>query len=278
MNIKNILSLIQETDPEVYERLSPRRHILKSFSSKVAVAAVPFALGSLFKKAYGKTNDILYDVLTYALKYEYLEREFYKTFALQSPSLTPEATAMFTKIAADEAAHVDFLTRVIDETGSYVIPMPQFDFSGGNGTGNGPYKEYITSFPDLLQMAQAIEDLSVRTYKGLAIESQANNDIVTYMMSLQSVEARHAARIRMMRASLNYSKVKPWVYGNLDETVEARFNKFYENELNTTQNGIPILNINGYDVDKFAAAEAFDEPMNKFNVDLIINQFIVTNP
>ncbi len=276
MNIKNIFSLIQETDPEVYERLSPRRHILKSFSSKVAVAAVPFALGSLFKKAYGKTNDILYDVLTYALKMQYMEHDFYQTFVLPSTVLTPEATIMFTKIAADEAAHVNFLKNFIDATGSYVIPAPTFDFTAGNGTGNGPYKEYNTSLPDLLQMAQSFEDLNVRTYKGLSIEAQANNEIVTHLMTLQSVEARHATRIRMLRTALGFSKVKPWVYGNLDETAELRFNRFYEGELNTTQNGVQILGINGFEVDAFAAAESFDEPMNKFDVEKLVTRFIVT--
>lgn len=278
MNIKNILSLIQETDPEVYERLSPRRHILKSFSSKVAAAAVPFALGSLFKKAYGKTNDIMYDVLTYALKLEYLEDEFYKTVALTSTVLTPEAEVMFTKISADETAHVTFLKNFIDATGSYVIPVPAFDFTGGKGSGQGPYKGYGDSFPDLLQMAQAIEDLGVRTYKGLALEAQPNNEILTSLLTMHSVEARHAARIRMMRTGYNFSKVKPWVYGNLDETVEPRFNKYYVDEMNTMQAGVQITGINGFEIDAFAASEAFDEPMNKFNVDILIEPFIDTTP
>ena len=278
MNIKNILSLIQETDPEVYERLSPRRHILKSFSSKVAAAAVPFALGSLFKKAYGKTNDILYDVLTYALKLEYLEDEFYKTVVLASTVLTPEAEAMFTKISADETAHIKFLQNFIDSTGSYVIPTPTFDFTGGKGSGQGPYKEYLNSFPDLLQMAQAIEDLGVRTYKGLAVEAQANNEILTSLLTLHTVEARHAARIRMMRTALNFSKVKPWVYGNIDETVDPRFNKIYAEETSTIQAGMQIVGINGFEIDAYAASEAFDEPMNKFNVDILIEPFIDTTP
>lgn len=278
MNIKNILSLIQETDPEVYERLSPRRHILKSFSSKVAVAAVPFALGSLFKKAYGKTNDILYDVLTYALKLEYLEDEFYKALLLESTVLTTEAEAMFTKISADETAHVKFLQNIIDSTGSYVIPTPAFDFTGGKGSGQGPYQGYFNSFPDLLQMAQAIEDLGIRTYKGLAQEAQANNEILTSLLTLHTVEARHSARIRMMRTALNFSKVKPWVYGNIDETVDPRFNKIYVDETNTVQAGMQIVGINGFEIDAYAASEAFDEPMNKFNVDILIEPFIDTTP
>ena len=56
MDFRNILQEIEKTDPEVYERLNGRRHVLKSFSSKVALAALPFAIGSMFKKAYGRTT------------------------------------------------------------------------------------------------------------------------------------------------------------------------------------------------------------------------------
>ena len=79
MNIKNILQEIEQTDPEVYEKLSGRRHILKSFGSKVAVAALPLAIGSLFKKAYGKTTDTLISSLNFALELEYFEYNFYHT-------------------------------------------------------------------------------------------------------------------------------------------------------------------------------------------------------
>ena len=75
MNFKNILREIEKTDPEVYERLSGRRQVLKSFSSKVAVAALPLAIGSLFKKAYGKTADAngVINALNLALEMEYFE-------------------------------------------------------------------------------------------------------------------------------------------------------------------------------------------------------------
>jgi hypothetical protein len=50
MNIVNILSEIEKADAEIYERLNPRRAAMKQFygfSTKVAAAAVPFALGSM---------------------------------------------------------------------------------------------------------------------------------------------------------------------------------------------------------------------------------------
>jgi hypothetical protein len=48
MNLQNILTEIEKTDPEVYDRLDTRRNVMKSFaktSGKIALAALPFALG-----------------------------------------------------------------------------------------------------------------------------------------------------------------------------------------------------------------------------------------
>ena len=73
MDLKNILQEIEKADPEVYEKLSDRRGILKSFGSKVAVAALPFALGSLFKKVYGKNTDTVVAALNFARELEYFE-------------------------------------------------------------------------------------------------------------------------------------------------------------------------------------------------------------
>src|SRR5437868_15464386 len=80
MNLFNIIDEIEKVDPEIYDRLNPRRAAIKnitSFGSKVAVAAMPFALGTLFKKAYGQTSSSVTDVLNYALTLEYLESYFY---------------------------------------------------------------------------------------------------------------------------------------------------------------------------------------------------------
>ncbi|OYX95274.1 MAG: dessication-associated protein, partial [Sphingobacteriia bacterium 35-40-5] len=55
MNILNILEEIEKTDAEVYERISPRRKAMAQFygfGKKVALASIPFALGTMFKKAY----------------------------------------------------------------------------------------------------------------------------------------------------------------------------------------------------------------------------------
>src|SRR5918993_763864 len=81
MNLYNVIELIEKNDPEVYERLDGRREAIKKFSSfsgKVALASIPLALGSMFKKSYGQAGtQVIVDVLNFALTLEYLESEFY---------------------------------------------------------------------------------------------------------------------------------------------------------------------------------------------------------
>src|ERR1700753_4053440 len=107
MNLFNVLNEIEQVDPEFNDRISPRRDAIKnitSFGSKVAVAALPFAFATLFKKAYGATAPVaINDVLNFALKLEYLEAYFYNQgFAV--PGLIPD-TGYIGVIRNDENAH-----------------------------------------------------------------------------------------------------------------------------------------------------------------------------
>ena len=97
MNLFNIIQEIEKVDPEFQERVSPRRDVIKnitSFGSKVAVAALPFAFTTVFKKAYGQsTPSSVTDVLNFALTLEYLESYFYNQGKLKN--VTPAAYAPY---------------------------------------------------------------------------------------------------------------------------------------------------------------------------------------
>lgn len=280
MDLKNIISEIGKADPEVYERLDGRRESIKRFTrfaGKVAITSIPFALGSMFKRANAGTSgttDIITDVLNFALTLEYLEAEFYQK-AIDAAGLVPAGaprTAIQT-IAAHEAAHVNFLRGAITAAGGTPVPKPTFDFSAGNGSGNGPFKNVFTDYALFLAVAQAFEDTGVRAYKGQAGNLISNNDVLTAALNIHSVEARHASHIRQMRRAQG-ANVKPWITGKDTGGIGAAVQAVYDGEENTKQGTVEIVNINGLAITAEDATEAFDEPLTKDQVLAIVDPFI----
>lgn len=280
MNLQNILQEIeQQVDPELEERMSSRRSALRDFAGlggKIALTALPFALGSFFNKSYGQTNNSsVLEILNYALTLEYLEAEFYTT-ALTKTSITfptDAAKAAITKIKNDEAAHVAFLKTAITTAGGTPITKPTFNFES-NATFGNVFANYVT----FLAVAQAFEDTGVRAYKGRAKELVKGGAYLTAALNIHSVEARHASHIRQMRrtaAGGNQTAMKPWITGANDSGVSA-VNAVYAGEDNKVQAGVTITSLAGVNgtISANAATEAFDEPLSKADVLVIANLFI----
>ncbi|SIN87333.1 ferritin-like domain-containing protein [Chitinophaga niabensis] len=280
MNIHHIITELEKADPEVYERLDSRRGVMKSFANiggKLALAALPFALGSMFKKAYGQSATTIVGVLNYALTLEYLEAEFY-TMGAAAPGLVPAGAPMgaITTIRDHENAHVTLLKNTIVALGGTAVAKPTFDFSAGNGSGNGPFKTVFTDYGLFLAVAQTFEDTGVRAYKGQAANLMSNNDVLTAALNIHSVEARHASHIRSMRrVNLSNPAIKPWITGKDTGGIGAAVQASYDGEELTTQATINIVNINGQAVSVNAATEAFDEPLTSAQVLAIVDPFIV---
>lgn len=291
MNVFHILKQIEKVDPEVFEKLSGRRQILKSFGSKVAAVALPMAFGSVMQKAYGKTTDTLINVLNFALELEYLEYNFYHT-ALSTGSnttatLIPAADrAGFQAIEDHEKAHVNFLRTAIDTLGA--VPFTPKYYTGDPVTGNpytpasydftagGRYPIY-TRYDLFLKMANTFEDTGVRAYQGQIPELLANtNGIMVQALQITSVEARHAAYIRVLRRLRgDIDNPKPWITNNVPP--EAFLQPFYLGEDNVIQNGLDLTTltgVNGTELSMTAASEAFDEPSDKATIAALIKPFI----
>ncbi|WP_339347343.1 ferritin-like domain-containing protein [uncultured Sphingomonas sp.] len=206
-----------------------RRHNRRAlFTAALGAAAV----GSAFAysdpaKAQSAVTDA--DVLNFALNLEYLEAQFY-LFAVNGTGLTAAQTASgsgtaggsvtggrrvdFTgdpivgayarEIAADEAAHVDFLRRNLAAS---AVAMPNINISGdANGAFTtaaraagvvGPNDTFdpYSSPNNFLLGAFIFEDVGVTAYKGAA-PLLSNKTFLEAAAGILAVEAYHAAIVR----------------------------------------------------------------------------------
>ncbi len=274
MNLFNIFETITQVDPEFNERVSPRREAIKnmaSFGKKVTIAAMPFVLGDLFKKAYGQTPTDVNGVLNYALTLEYLEAEYY-TLGAAAAGLVPAGKPMgaITTIRDHEVAHVKFLKQVL---GDKAVSKPTFDFTAGGTFGN-VFSDYDT----FLALAQAFEDTGVRAYKGQAAILKGNKVVLTAALQIHSVEARHASHIRQMRRARGggAANQKPWITGANDSGIGAVVDPVYAGEDNKMQATVDITMLNGIGgkISANAATQSFDEPLTATAVLDIAKLFI----
>jgi hypothetical protein len=281
MNLQNILTEIEKTDPEVYDRVDTRRNAMKSFaktSGKIALAAIPFALGSMFQKAYSSPTaptDIIFDTLNFALTLEYLEANFYIKAVASGIIPTGDALTSLTVIRDHENEHVNFLKTAISAAGGTPVSFTaaSFDF-----TAKGTFPNVFSDYGTLLAVAQTFEDTGVRAYKGQAPNLISNNDYLTAALQIHSVEARHAAHLREMRKMANLLvpagvDVKPWITLNQSGIGTSAVQASYNGEENVTQAGVMITNIGGQNISAAAASEAFDEPLTKDQVTAIVTPF-----
>lgn len=265
MNIFKIIKDIEKVDSEVYDRLSSRRQAFSSFGSfgkKVALSAVPIAMGTMFKKAYGQSTTGIVDVLNYALTLEYLEAEFYQKGLDASGAIAAENRAFFTDVRDHEVAHVNLLKEVIQSLNATPVSKPTFDFSAG-----GAFPNWNTDPATFLTLAQAFEDTGVRAYKGQAANLVSSNEVLTAALQIHAVEARHAAIVRRIRG------LKGWITGGPEgEQVPAAAEGVYQGENQTTQAGVDVPAISS--ISAANVSEAFDEPLSMNQVLDIASLFI----
>jgi hypothetical protein len=281
MNIVNILDEIEKVDGEIYERLNPRRAAMKDFfnmGKKIAVAALPLAMGSMFQKAYGQsTPTAVADVLNFALSLEYLEYHFYNHALVAAPGLIPAGapTGAITTIRDHENAHVNLLKGALGSSARSVLVYDNFDFTAG-----GTFGDVYTNYQTFLKVALAFEDTGVRAYKGQATVLK-KNAVLTTALQIHSVEARHASHLRQMVAAnvTGASGLKPWISlgagGVSNDTGISQVDAVYARENTAVQAMVPITGI-ATGVTAAIAAESFDEALSRAEVIAIANLFIKT--
>ncbi len=292
MDLLNIIQEIEKVDPEFQEKISPRRAAIKnitSFGSKVAVAAMPFALGSLFKKAYAQQSTTsIVAVLNYALTLEFIEYNFYNVGLNGSASAGLKATMSANEVAGlnlittDEMHHVTFLQTVITSLGGTpaAYTAASFDFTAKN-----TFPTVFTDSNTFLAVAETFEDTGVRAYKGQAPALLRNKTVLTAALDIHSVEARHASHLRMLRRARMLAAgtavtaaIKPWITGANDTGITA-VNGSYAGEDNVMQGGVNVATgLAAYNTIAGAnattsATQAFDEPLDMPSVLAIVTPF-----
>jgi rubrerythrin len=189
MNLLTILSDIEQRDAEAPEKfLFSRRKLLKT--SAVAAAGTTGLVATTINKAFAAESDVI-DALNFALLLEYLEAEFYATGLNQAGLIPSSDREVFMKIGEHERQHVDFLRTAL---GANARPKPNFDF-----TAKGAFPTAFTNYQTFLVLSQSFEDLGVRAYKGQAPRLKENRDVLLAALKIHSVEARHAAEVRLIR-------------------------------------------------------------------------------
>ncbi|MCB2409428.1 ferritin-like domain-containing protein [Hymenobacter lucidus] len=322
MDLFQIITEIEKVDPEVYERFDTRRRVFKHLSGmgkKLTAAAVPGFVAALFNKAYGQNaGPSVADVLNLALSLEYLEYYFYDT-GLNTPGLIPDADRQaITTIRNDESGHIKVLREALTKVGGTAIPDPgraTFDYSGGKGSGLGPFAAALLPGGTALYygVAQSFVDTGVRAYKGGAPFLMTNADILEQALNIHSVEARHSSHIRTIRRGLAAAvsgpgaattppgadpKLSPksWISGNDQGGPSPNTNPstadVYGPGTNPPPPGVPTgITFPGEDnvaqagrtittdstISAAAASEAFDEPLDYVKVKAIARNFVKPN-
>lgn len=265
--------IIETIDSDVVETLASRRAVIRSGGSlglKLAAGGVPFALAATAKAAYGAQLPAqVVDVLNFALTLEYLESEFY--IAGVDSGIIPASSsiggqtfrdlALFTTIRDHEIVHVEFLEGAL---GASAVAKPTFDFTGGDGSGAGPFSPF-SDYEQFKLLAQAFEDTGVRAYKGQVATLQPFDSVLTAAATIHSVEARHASEVRRLRG------LEGWI--PFDQPgAPAAVAPVYDGEelLN-----LPLGAVAGFGgITEEEVTESFDEPLNMEQVLAIADPFI----
>jgi hypothetical protein len=259
MTNENII--LADIDPEIAGRVSQSGGFKTAALKLGVLATTPLVIAAASTTAFGQGEKLprkIVEVLNFALTLEYLEDEFYRT-ALASDKLIPSETrATFETIGKHEAAHVEVLKAAL---GEQAVKKPTFDF-----TAKGAFGDVFSNYKTFLALSQAFEDTGVRAYKGQAGNLKSSDEILTVALQIHSVEARHAAQVRLIRGQ------PAWIISNSRGDMPEATQPIYDGEADFTQGGADIKDLGGLSAD--ALSGAFDEPLSKGKVLAIAKMFI----
>lgn len=164
-------------------------------------------------------NDL--SIANFALLLEHLESSFYE--AVVDSGVIAEAGLSRTigQIYADEREHVDALAALVEQLGGTPVSSPEADFEPVIRRGE----------EEVLKVAGELENLGAAAYLGQAARIQAP-DILALILSIHTVEARHAAAVnnaaRLLDAAIGPDTARLLDADQVEEELEPYLPKVAE--------------------------------------------------
>lgn len=148
-----------------------------------SIFGLPTAASAAISTRPSAKNDVR--ILNYALTLEYLEAAFYQAAVEQNQFASEELKQFAIVVAKHEADHVTFLKKGL---GKAAVKSPKLDMAAA---------AKAISPANFGPTAMALEDTGVQAYAGQGpnLKSRA---FIKAALSIHSVEARHAAWIRVL--------------------------------------------------------------------------------
>jgi hypothetical protein len=297
MSFKHILNEIENKNVETDEQVS-RRDIFKDFGTKVALAALPLAIGSMFNKASAQTTDTVNDSLNLLLEMAYIQYNFYhkgnNTGNLVPPSSTNNNSDKpgFITIETQKLANIQYLANLVTSRGGTpftpkfynpAVTNPEYvpaayDFRASGSAYATTFANIFSSYPTWLIEAQILEDTAVHAYQGQMDQFTGDPVLLSQMLQLQSTQARHAAHVRFVRRMppVNAPEAPAsWITNNIPPLVNLQ--GYYNGEDNVNQMGVDITSLPGANnvgtIPRISATAAFDEGYNMAIITNLIAPF-----
>lgn len=253
--------ILEQIEPELMQKVVSRRGALRRLGLATAAAlSVPAAIGLMSRDAFGAFLPAqITDALNFAILLERLEYGLYH-LGINTQGLIPQKyLPIYRALVNQEREHTEVLNNVLFGQRK---TQPDFDYTAG-----GTYPEVFRSYNSFTAVAQMFEDTGVRAYKGQFSSLMTYRDILTMTLQIHSVEARHASEIRRLRGE------KGWITGASRGNLPATMQATYNGEENMVQGTVDLAGLTQFPPS--AVTEAFDEPLTKREVLLIIAPFIV---
>jgi hypothetical protein len=255
------------------EQLISRRDAIRSgagagsrLATAIGIGAIPLALASLAARAEAQTQTDLLDSLQFMLLIENMLVDL-NTKALSSSGFVPSTIfPIFQSVLSHDKDHVTLLSNLLTAAGGTPANAPTFDWTAKGAFPGFNFSSGQTA--TFLFIAQAFADLAVRAYKGQVARMTINVSTMTQVMTIQSVDGRHAAAVRTARTK------KPWITGASRDDLPATFQPVYDGEDATVHAAYDASALAAADGGIASVTEAFDEPLTKAQVQAIIQPFL----